>query len=82
VGNEADHYGGGSRPTGWSSADYTATFLNWTTFLMSNLSLPADSFQAGSFADDPINGEDFTTVNIIREGVLNSSAVKLFDQHM
>lgn len=27
VGNEADHYAGGSRPSGWASSDYTAQFL-------------------------------------------------------
>ena len=27
VGNEADHYAGGSRPVGWASSDYTAQFL-------------------------------------------------------
>ncbi|KAI0028990.1 hypothetical protein K488DRAFT_57383 [Vararia minispora EC-137] len=82
LGNEADHYGGGSRPTGWSSADYTATFLGWTAFLKRNLSLPDNAFQAGSFADDPIKGEDFTTANIIAEGVLDSNSVMLFNQHM
>ena len=27
VGNEPDHYAGGSRPSGWSSQDYTDQFL-------------------------------------------------------
>jgi hypothetical protein len=27
VGNEPDHFAGGSRPKGWSVADYTAQFL-------------------------------------------------------
>jgi hypothetical protein len=82
VGNEADHYAGGSRPAGWSSASYTQSFLNWTTILQQNLSLPSNKFQAGSFAEDPINGYDFTTANIIKEGILNSNAVELFNQHM
>ena len=82
VGNEPDHYGGGSRVSGWSSADYTAQFLGWTSFLMHNLSLPESVFQACSFAEDPINGEDFTTANTIDEGILGSKAVKLFNQHM
>ena len=40
------------------------------------------SFQAGSFAEDPINGYDFTTERIINQGVMDSGAVKLFNQHM
>ncbi|KAI0322577.1 hypothetical protein OF83DRAFT_651208 [Amylostereum chailletii] len=82
LGNEADHYGGGSRPSGWSSAGYTTEFLNWTATLTQNLSLPEHIFQAGSFAEDPTNGYDFTTVNIIKEGIDTTSVVKLFNQHM
>ncbi|VDB95700.1 unnamed protein product [Peniophora sp. CBMAI 1063] len=82
LGNEPDHYGGGSRVSGWSSADYTAQFLGWTSFLTHNLSLPEDAFQACSFAEDPINGEDFTTSNVIDEGILGTNAVRLFNQHM
>ncbi|KZV68175.1 glycoside hydrolase family 79 protein [Peniophora sp. CONT] len=82
LGNEPDHYGGGSRVSGWSSADYTAQFLGWTSFLTHNLSLPEDAFQACSFAEDPVNGEDFTTANTINEGILASNAIRLFNQHM
>ncbi|THH15700.1 hypothetical protein EW146_g4813 [Bondarzewia mesenterica] len=83
LGNEPDHYAGGSRPSGWSSSDYTAQFLNWTDFLSHNLSLPhhGQVFQAGSFADDPPSGS-MNTVDIINEGIDATGVVKLYNQHM
>ncbi|KAI0049736.1 glycoside hydrolase family 79 protein [Auriscalpium vulgare] len=82
LGNEADHYAGGSRPAGWASADYTAEFLGWTAVLTHNLSLPRAIFQAGSFADDPVPGAAMTTVDLINEGVDTTGVIKLFNQHM
>ncbi|KAI0690173.1 hypothetical protein BC835DRAFT_1417993 [Cytidiella melzeri] len=81
LGNEADHYAGGSRPSGWASSDYTAQFLGWTSVLTRNLSLPSNIFQAGGFADDPTSSALMTTVDIVREGVDTSGVVKLFAQH-
>ncbi|KAI0065099.1 hypothetical protein BV25DRAFT_1822212 [Artomyces pyxidatus] len=82
LGNEADHYAGGSRPAGWASNDYTAEFLGWTAVLSRNLSLPKGIFQAGSFADDPLPDAAMSTVDIIDEGVDTSGVIKLFNQHM
>ena len=82
MGNEADHYGGGSRPRSWSSAGYTSEFLAWTANLTRDLALPKNIWQAGSFAEDPVNGYDFTTVNIINEGIDTTGVIKLFNQHM
>ncbi|KAI0091215.1 glycoside hydrolase superfamily [Irpex rosettiformis] len=81
LGNEADHYAGGSRPSGWSSSDYTAQFLGWSSVLSRNLSLPPHIFQAGGFADDPTPSASMTTVDIINEGVDTTGVVKLFAQH-
>ncbi|KAI0667963.1 hypothetical protein C8Q78DRAFT_1051225 [Trametes maxima] len=81
LGNEADHYGGGSRPRGWSSADYTAQFLGWTSFLTRNLSLPHNIFLAGGFAEDPTSAAPMTTVSIIEDGADTTGVVKLFAQH-
>lgn len=82
VGNEADHYAGGSRPSGWSSSDYTAQFLGWTDVLSRNLSLPPHIFQAGSFADDPTPSASMKTVDIINEGIDTTGVVKYYNQHM
>ncbi|KAI0259905.1 hypothetical protein BC834DRAFT_926115 [Gloeopeniophorella convolvens] len=68
LGNEADHYAGGSRPSGWASSDYTAQFLGWTS--------------AGSFADDPLPNAAMTTIDIINEGIDTTGVIKLFNQHM
>ncbi|CDO69226.1 Glycoside Hydrolase Family 79 protein [Trametes cinnabarina] len=76
---EPDHYGGGSRPSGWSSADYTSQFL--TLFLTRNLSLPHHVFLAGAFAEDPTSAAPMTTVSIIEDGVDTTGVVKLFGQH-
>lgn len=82
LGNEADHYAGGSRPSGWSSSDYTAQFLGWTDVLSRNLSLPPHIFQAGSFADDPTPSASMKTVDIINEGIDTTGVVKYYNQHM
>ncbi|CDO76896.1 Glycoside Hydrolase Family 79 protein [Trametes cinnabarina] len=81
LGNEADHYAGGSRPSGWSSADYTAQFIGWTSFLTRNLSLPHHIFLAGGFAEDPTSAAPMTTVSIIKDGVDTTGVIKLFAQH-
>ncbi|KAA1467457.1 hypothetical protein DENSPDRAFT_832510 [Dentipellis sp. KUC8613] len=81
LGNEPDHYAGGQRPAAWSSSDYTAQFVGWTTVLMRNLSLPKGIFQAGSFADDPPTGS-MTTEDIINEGAGDTGAVEVYSQHM
>jgi len=81
LGNEPDHYAGGSRPAGWSSANYTAQFLNWTSDLTASLKLPPHIFQAGTFADDPTPSASMTTVETIQEGIDTTGVVKLFDQH-
>ncbi|CAL1716179.1 unnamed protein product [Somion occarium] len=75
LGNEPDHYPGGSRPPQWSSSDYTAQYLGWTAFLSRNLSLPSHIFQAGGFVDT------WSTKDIIDEGVDTTGSVKLFAQH-
>ncbi|KZT29970.1 glycoside hydrolase family 79 protein [Neolentinus lepideus HHB14362 ss-1] len=81
LGNEPDHFAGGSRPSTWASSDYTAQFLGWTSVLSRNLSLPHDIFQAGSFAEDPTSTAPMTTVSIIEEGVDSTGAIKIFSQH-
>ncbi|EKM58316.1 glycoside hydrolase family 79 protein [Phanerochaete carnosa HHB-10118-sp] len=81
LGNEADHYAGSSRPSGWASSDYTAQFLGWTSVLSRNLSLPPHIFQAGGFADDPTPSALMTTVDIINEGVDTTRVIELFAQH-
>ncbi|KAI0784579.1 glycoside hydrolase superfamily [Abortiporus biennis] len=75
LGNEADHYPGGLRPSGWTETDYTAQFLNWTEILTANLTLPSHIFQAGGFADS------WSTQGIIDEGIDTTGVVKLFCQH-
>ncbi|KAH8112653.1 hypothetical protein DFH11DRAFT_1784002 [Phellopilus nigrolimitatus] len=81
LGNEPDHYAGGSRPANWSSSDYVQQFLNWTSILTDRLSLPSDIFQAGAFADDPTSSASMTTVSTIEEGIDTTGVIKLFDQH-
>ncbi|KAF8588092.1 glycoside hydrolase family 79 protein [Ramaria rubella] len=81
LGNEPDQYAGSSRPSGWTSADYTAQFLNWTTALTASLKLPPRIFQAGAFAEDPTASASMTTVMIIQEGIDDTGVIKLFDQH-
>ncbi|KDQ57014.1 glycoside hydrolase family 79 protein [Jaapia argillacea MUCL 33604] len=81
LGNEADQYPPGSRPSTWASSDYTAQFLGWTSILSRNLSLPPAIFQAGSFAIDPTPTAPMTTVSIIQEGVDSTNEVKVFSQH-
>ncbi|GJE88664.1 glycosyl hydrolase family 79 C-terminal beta domain-containing protein [Phanerochaete sordida] len=80
LGNEADQYPGGLRPPGWSSYDYTAAFLGWTTILTNNLSLPSHKFQAGGFVIDPPSAP-MTTVDIVNEGVEGTGAVEVYAQH-
>ncbi|KAK7691054.1 hypothetical protein QCA50_006157 [Cerrena zonata] len=75
LGNEPDHYPGGSRPRGWSEADYTAQYLGWSTFLTRNLSLPSHMFQAGGMV------ESWSTKEIIEMGVESTGTVKLYAQH-
>ncbi|EUC53696.1 glycoside hydrolase family 79 protein [Rhizoctonia solani AG-3 Rhs1AP] len=77
LGNEPDHY---SRP-GWSSAAFTAKFLNWTSALTQSLNLPARIFQANGFAEDPTSSAPMTTVSTINEGIDKTGAIKLFDHH-
>jgi hypothetical protein len=94
----ADHYAwGSSRPSTWSSSDYTAQYWvsslftsslpiadrsqGWTGLLARNLSLPANSFVAGGFAEDPTSAAPMTTVSIINEGIETSNSVKLYAQH-
>ncbi|KIP07665.1 glycoside hydrolase family 79 protein [Phlebiopsis gigantea 11061_1 CR5-6] len=81
LGNEADHWAGGSRPSGWASSDYTAQFLGWTAVLSRNLSLPPHIFQAGGFADDPTPSASMTTVDIVNEGVDTTGVIDVFAQH-
>ncbi|KIJ37551.1 glycoside hydrolase family 79 protein, partial [Sphaerobolus stellatus SS14] len=81
LGNEPDQYAGGSRPSGWSSADYTAQFLNWTSALTTSLKLPPHIFQADGFVDDPTPTALMTTVETIQEGIDKTGVIKLFDQH-
>ncbi|KAL5525513.1 hypothetical protein ACEPAG_6849 [Sanghuangporus baumii] len=81
LGNEPDHYAGGSRPRDWSSADYTAQFLNWTAELTERLNLPPQIFQAGAVAEDPTSAAPITTVSIIGDGIDSTGVIKLFDQH-
>ncbi|KAI0075812.1 hypothetical protein K474DRAFT_1663809 [Panus rudis PR-1116 ss-1] len=75
LGNEPDHYPGGLRPQGWSSADYTAQYLGWTAFLTRNLSLPSHIFQAGGMV------ESWSTQEVLDEGIDTTGTVKLFGQH-
>ncbi|KAI5117369.1 hypothetical protein M0805_004359 [Coniferiporia weirii] len=81
LGNEPDHYAGGSRPSNWNSSAYTEQFLNWTSILTKRLSLPPRIFQAGAFADDPTPSALITTVDVIDEGIDTTGVIKLFDQH-
>ncbi|EJD07106.1 uncharacterized protein FOMMEDRAFT_77371 [Fomitiporia mediterranea MF3/22] len=81
LGNEPDHYAGGSRPSNWSSAAYTAQFLNWTTTLTERLSLPPRIFQAPAVADDPTPSALITTISTVDEGIDSTGVLKLFDQH-
>ncbi|KAI0342826.1 hypothetical protein BDW22DRAFT_1357353 [Trametopsis cervina] len=81
LGNEADQYAGGLRPSGWSSYDYTAQYLGWTFILSNNLSLPKHIFQAGGFAIDPTPSAPMTTVDIVNEGIDSTGTVKVFAQH-
>ncbi|KAH7102030.1 hypothetical protein BKA62DRAFT_617976 [Auriculariales sp. MPI-PUGE-AT-0066] len=82
LGNEADHYSwGSSRPSTWASPDYTSQFLGWTQYLQRNLSLPRNVWVAGGFAEDPTSSAPMTVKSIVREGVLESHAVKLFAHH-
>ncbi|EPQ54385.1 hypothetical protein GLOTRDRAFT_44058 [Gloeophyllum trabeum ATCC 11539] len=81
LGNEPDHFAGGSRPSTWSSSDYTAQFLGWTSVLSRNLSLPKDIFQACSFAEDPTPKAPMTTVSTIEEGIDTTGVIKIFSQH-
>ncbi|TFY71156.1 hypothetical protein EVG20_g1847 [Dentipellis fragilis] len=81
LGNEPDHYAGGQRPAAWSSSDYTAQFIGWTSVLTRNLTLPKGIFQAGSFADDPPTAS-MTTEEIIDEGAGDTGAVEVYSQHM
>ncbi|CAE6425869.1 unnamed protein product [Rhizoctonia solani] len=79
LGNEPDHYIY-SRP-GWTSAAFTAKFLNWTSALTKSLNLPARIFQANGFAEDPTSSAPMTTVSTINEGIDKTGVIKLFDQH-
>ncbi|CAE6455633.1 unnamed protein product [Rhizoctonia solani] len=79
LGNEPDHYIY-SRP-GWTSAAFTAKFLNWTSTLTKSLNLPARIFQANGFAEDPTSSAPMTTVSTINEGIDKTGVIKLFDQH-
>ncbi|KAF8680486.1 Glycosyl hydrolase family 79 C-terminal beta domain [Rhizoctonia solani] len=79
LGNEPDHYTY-SRP-GWTSAVFTAKFLNWTSTLTKALNLPAGIFQANGFAEDPTSSAPMTTVSTINEGIDKTGVIKLFDQH-
>jgi len=81
VGDEADLYASTSRPASWSSSDYTAQFLGWTSFLTQNLSLPQNMFEAGNFARAPPDAT-MNVVEIIDEGIYTTGAVKLFGQRM
>ncbi|TFK50028.1 hypothetical protein OE88DRAFT_1632314 [Heliocybe sulcata] len=81
LGNEPDHFAGGSRPSTWASSDYTAQFLGWTSVLSRNLSLPKDIFQSGSFAEDPTSQAPMTTVSTIEEGIDTTGVIKIFSQH-
>ncbi|TCD65236.1 hypothetical protein EIP91_002944 [Steccherinum ochraceum] len=75
LGNEADHYAGNQRPSTWGSADYTAQYLGWTSFLTRNLSLPTHIFQAAGFADF------WSVKEVIGEGITTTNTVKVFSQH-
>ncbi|CAE6523860.1 unnamed protein product [Rhizoctonia solani] len=77
LGNEPDHY----NRAGWSSAAFTAKFLNWTSTLTKSLNLPARIFQANGFAEDPTSSAPMTTVSTINEGIDKTGVIKLFDQH-
>lgn len=72
VGNEADHYAGGLRPSTWGSSDYTAQYLGWTTFLSRNLTLPKKIFQAAGFADF------WSVKEVLGEGIADTGTVKVF----
>ncbi|THH33202.1 hypothetical protein EUX98_g989 [Antrodiella citrinella] len=75
LGNEPDHYAGAQRPSTWGSADYTAQYLGWTTFLSRNLSLPSHIFQAAGFVDF------WSVKEVIGEGITDTNTVKVFSQH-
>ncbi|QRW18868.1 glycoside hydrolase family 79 protein [Rhizoctonia solani] len=75
LGNEPDHY------AGWTSAVFTAKFLNWTSTLTKALNLPAGIFQANGFAEDPTSSAPMTTVSTINQGIDKTGVIKLFDQH-
>lgn len=79
LGNEPDHYI--YSRTGWTSAAFTSTFLNWTSTLTKALNLPPRIFQANGFAEDPTSSAPMTTVSTINDGIDKTGVIKLFDQH-
>ncbi|KAG9128365.1 hypothetical protein FRC07_000039 [Ceratobasidium sp. 392] len=77
LGNEPDLY----QRAEWTSATYTAKFLNWTSTLTEALDLPPRIFQAGAIAKIPRSTAPMTTLSIINDGIDKTGVVKLFDQH-
>ncbi|KAG8695708.1 hypothetical protein FRC09_008983, partial [Ceratobasidium sp. 395] len=77
LGNEPDLY----QRSEWTSAAYTAKFLNWTSTLTKALKLPPRIFQACAFAKIPKSTAPMTTVSAINDGIDKTGVVKLFDQH-
>ncbi|EDR01521.1 glycoside hydrolase family 79 protein [Laccaria bicolor S238N-H82] len=83
IGNEPDLYvpDGHKSASDWDPEIYTQTWVNWSANITMGLNLPKNFFQPGGFMHDP-TVVNFTTTNIIADGINNASTVKTYSQHM
>ncbi|KAF8072084.1 glycoside hydrolase family 79 protein [Lyophyllum atratum] len=87
IGNEADFYGGGARPTGWNMTQYVKEWTSFATNVSSAVGISSTShtkFWGGAFALSSHSTSGFSPQSAFSQGLTKSTAgsrIATFSQH-